>query len=169
MRVSAITKALINGMRPAKSVLERAWRTNCLLRATGCALSSGRAHQGHPAKTFRITFGTLVSRSLQDAPATGPLAAYARLILDGKIQEDGYQVETLGKLQEVHLPLKWLLCSERHLLYSSSLQGCVTGQSRLVSSKAFEICLLALLQKTPFVLKAKQVLERPAWYSMTQV
>lgn len=43
----------------------------------------------------------LRSPVLKNTPSTGPLAAYRRLVMEGKIGEDEHQVTALKVLQEV--------------------------------------------------------------------
>lgn len=69
-------------------------------RQVGCCSGTSRSITWKPAARPTL------SPCLANVPKSGPLQAYAKLVLEGKIREDRHQVKTLHLLQKVRLVLQ---------------------------------------------------------------
>lgn len=100
------------GMRLVRPALDYLRRAGHELYVPRNNVSSARAYSATRSAGTRAA-GIYGSRKLElgtrlrDAPNEGPLAAYARLVLDGKIHEDRHQVTALCILQEVCVFCSW--------------------------------------------------------------
>lgn len=67
-------------------------------RQVGCCIGTSRSI------TWKAAARPTLSPCLTNVPKSGPLQAYAKLVLEGKIREDRHQVKTLHLLQKVRFP-----------------------------------------------------------------
>lgn len=95
---------LTGGMPLVRPVVHCYIRNGRRSRAAHEAVPNARAFCAAQAKRSFPSPKTALSPCLANVPKTGPLQAYAKLVLEGKITEDKHQVKTLHLLQKVRVP-----------------------------------------------------------------